>query len=70
MNSILPALLPITLLAFWAWMFADMLKNEHLPECFVTFTGWRDPRSDWSAAFVLLSIITAIFYYVNVYRKG
>jgi len=51
-------------------MFLDMIKNDHLPGCFITFTGGRDSNFDWTVAFVFLSIIAAIFYYSNVYRKG
>ncbi|MGE5250432.1 MAG: hypothetical protein ACM3QS_09490 [Bacteroidota bacterium] len=65
MDRILVSLLPLTLLAFWAWMFGDMVKNENLPGCFITFTSGRDPRFDWNVAFVFLSIVAAVFYYFN-----
>lgn len=68
MAQLVVTLLPLSLLAFWAWMFADMAKNENLPPCFVTFTNGRDPRFDWNVAFVFLSIFAAIYYYVNEYR--
>ena len=69
MVQVILTLLPLPLFVFWAWMFSDMTKNDHLPNCFVTFTGGRDPNFDWTVSFVFLNIFAAIFYYSNVYRR-
>ena len=68
MAQVLLLLIPLLLFIFWAWMFSDMIKNENLPSCFISFTGGRDARFDWTVAFVFLNIFAAIFYYTNEYR--
>ena len=65
MTSSLPpfvgALFALPVIAFWLWMFADMLKNTRLPP------GARDY---WILAFIFLSIFTAAYYFVYVYRAS
>ncbi len=68
MAQIIAVLIPLVLLTFWGWMFWEMTRNSDLPDCFFTITRWSDPKSDWAAAFLLLNIFTASFYFVNVYR--
>ena len=68
MAQLILVLVPLLLLAFWAWMFSDMMINENLPGCFITLTGGSDPRLDWGVAFIFLNIFAALFYYVNEYR--
>ena len=58
--TLLIILLPLVLLAFWAWMFWDFANNESI-------TG--DERLMWLVAFIVLSILTAGYYYINVYRE-
>jgi hypothetical protein len=70
MDRIILILIPLPLLAFWAWMFSEMTKMDRLPDCFVTFTDGRDSRFDWTVAFVFLNVYTAAYYYSNVYRNG
>lgn len=62
-------IVPLVPLMFWLWMLWDMTKNDNLPQCFITFTNGRNPRFDWTFAFVFLSVFAAIFYYVLEYRK-
>ncbi len=69
MAQLIAVLIPVALLVFWAWMFSAMTHNQVLPSCFITITNGNDPRTDWTLAFVLLNIITAVYYYVNVYRR-
>jgi hypothetical protein len=40
-------------------MFSDMLNNDRLPNAM---------RSQWTVAFILLSVFAAVLYYANVYR--
>ncbi len=68
MAELLGLLLPVLLLAFSAWMFLAMLRNEDLPACFISITRGTDPRLDWAVAFVFLNIFAALFYYVKVFR--
>ena len=69
LTHVLIVILPLTLLLFWLWMFWDMSNNTHLPQCFLSFTGGSNPTVDWFVVFIFLSILAAMFYYVNVYRN-
>jgi hypothetical protein len=69
MAQLILALLPLPLIVFWLWMFSDMTKNGNLPQCFITLTNGRNAELDWTVAFIFLNVITAMFYYVTVYRK-
>jgi len=53
-------LLAVPVIAFWLWMFSDMLKNARLPS---------NERDTWTLAFFFLSIFTAAYYYVYVFRN-
>lgn len=57
-------LAPLTVLvvglAFWAWMFRDMLNNDELPS---------SDKNTWTWMFLLLNVIAAMIYYANVYRN-
>ncbi len=50
----------LALLVFWAWMFWDMTNNNRIPS---------GERSNWTLAFVFLSIFAAMYYYVYEYRN-
>ena len=47
-------------LAFWGWMFRDMITNNELTS---------DEKQNWVWAFVLLNIFGAALYCLNVYRN-
>ncbi len=68
-SQLIALLIPLPFLAFWAWMFMDMLRSHELPACFLSVTGGSNPRSDWTAMFLLLNLATALLYYTEVYRK-
>ena len=68
MAQLVALLIPFALLAFWAWMFSDMMNNENLPGCFVTVSRGLDPRLDWTVVFIFLNVFAALYYYVNEYR--
>jgi hypothetical protein len=57
---LLPGIIILPLLAFWVWMFSDMLNNNRLPD---------ELRSQWAVAFILLSVFAAVLYYANIYRN-
>jgi len=55
-----PLLLLTVCLAFWGWMFRDMVTNDQLPP---------SAKQDWTFAFVLLNVFAAVIYYSTVYRN-
>jgi prolipoprotein diacylglyceryltransferase len=46
-------------LAFWGWMLRDMINNNRLTD---------SEKNTWLVMFLLLNVIGAAIYYVNVYR--
>jgi hypothetical protein len=57
---ILPMIIFVPALAFWGWMFRDMLNNDNLPS---------SAKNGWMFAFILLNIFAAVIYYVQEYRS-
>jgi hypothetical protein len=68
MGRLIATLIPLPLLIFWLWMFWDMLENDTVPQCFVTFTNGRNVKLTWAVEFVFFNIFTAIFYYLTEHR--
>ena len=63
-------LIPLLLIAFWAWMFNDMLHNDGIPP--YEPVGFRWPpvaKNHWIIFFIIFSIFTAVYYYFTVYRE-
>ncbi len=60
MDRLIPLIVILPLLAFWLWMFREMLINNNLP---------TNSKDYWTLAFVFLSIFAACLYYVNEYRR-
>ena len=58
--QLLPLLLVIPLIAFWIWMFRDMLNNRDLSDT---------AKSGWIIAFIFLNAFAAVVYYVYEYRN-
>ena len=58
--GLIPLLVVVPLIVFWAWMFKDMMNNIDVPSVF---------RPYWMMAFILLNIPAAVFYYYAVYRN-
>ena len=58
--QLLPLLLVIPLIAFWIWMFRDMLNNRDLSDT---------ARNGWIIAFIFLNAFPAVVYYVYEYRN-
>ncbi len=53
--QLLPLLLVIPLIAFWIWMFRDMLNNRDLSDT---------ARNGWIIAIIFLNAFAAVVYYV------
>lgn len=51
----------LPVIAFWLWMFSDMMRQDDLP-------GGPSARQYWTLGFIFLSLFTAAYYYVYVYR--
>jgi hypothetical protein len=62
-------LIPLLLVFFWFYMFWNMTNNDNLPQCYITVTNGTNPKFDWTAAFIILSIVTAGYYYFTEYRN-
>jgi hypothetical protein len=61
---ILSLLIVVPLIAFWVWMFRDMLDTDGLPSLVS-----RDAKSDWTFAFIFLNVFAAVLYYTQIYRN-
>lgn len=46
-------------LAFWGWMFRDMMNNDRLTS---------SEKNTWTWIFILLNVFGTAIYYANVYR--
>lgn len=58
--QLIPSLLILIVgLAFWGWMFRDMLDNNDLP---------TSAKQTWTFVFILLNLFAAVVYYVQEYR--
>jgi hypothetical protein len=64
LSPLIPLIVIIPLIAFWLWMFDDMLKYDSLPGL-VT----NDARLDWTIAFIIFNVFAAVVYYALVYRQ-
>lgn len=51
----------LVVVGFWAVMFRDMATNSNLPD---------DAKNMWALAFIFFSLLTAAYYYINVYRPN
>jgi hypothetical protein len=58
--QLLPLIIVLPFVVFWAWMFRDMVSNNDLPSIFKPY---------WMMAFIFLNIPAAIFYYYTVYKE-
>lgn len=70
MALIVSLLIPLLLIAFWAWMFNHMINNEDIPS--MEPAGFRWPpvaKNHWIIFFIVLNIFTAGYYYFTVYRE-
>lgn len=55
-----PLTILVVCLAFWGWMFDDMLKNADLPP---------GVHNTWLWLFILLNVFAAAMYYASIYRN-
>ncbi len=58
--GVIPLLIILPLLAFWAWMLRDLLLTDRIIP---------PAKPYWLVAFILLNIPAAVFYYITVYRQ-
>ncbi len=74
MDWLFPIVVVLPLLAFWMWMFSDMINNTDLPR----WPFWDVTDSDslpsrrfnWTLAFALLNVFAAAIYYSTVYTNS
>jgi hypothetical protein len=64
LSPLISLIVIIPLIAFWLWMFDDMLKTDRLPGLLT-----NDARLDWMVAFILFNVFAAVVYYALVYRQ-
>jgi hypothetical protein len=70
MNQLFALAIPILLVAFWIWMFNDMLNNDDIPSS--EPPGFRWPplaKNHWIIFFIILNIFTAGYYYFTEYNR-
>lgn len=61
LEQLIPSLIVLVVgLAFWGWMFRDMIGNNELPP---------SAKQGWVFAFILLNLFAAVFYYATEYRN-
>ena len=58
-TGLLVATVAAPFIAFWAWMFADMLRNDRLPP---------RSRTTWLLLFCAGNVFGALLYYCTVFR--
>lgn len=68
--TLIPFIVIMLLIAFWAWMLHDMLNNDDIPS--MEPNGFRWPpvaKNHWIIFFIIFSIFTAGYYYFTVYHE-
>ena len=70
MIAIIPAIIILPLVAFYLWMFWDMVNNPDLPEASAGLFNWPPKsRSDWVLVFIILNVFGSVVYYFYEYKK-
>ena len=59
MNTVIPFIVFLVLLAFWAWMLRDLAFNGSIS---------NTEKYYWAAAFLFTFVFGAAFYYFREYR--
>ena len=57
---VISLLIILPLIAFWLWMFREMIDNDHLP---------GSAKETWTLTFLVLNVFAAVIYYVTEYRR-
>ncbi len=60
MPPIILLLIPIPLLAFWVWMYREMMRNEYLTPA---------AKNYWMMMFIFFNVLAAAYYYATEYRN-
>jgi hypothetical protein len=58
--GLVPLLVIVPLIVFWAWMFKDMMKSNDVSSIY---------RPYWMMAIIFLNIPAAVFYYITVHKN-
>lgn len=67
---IISLIIVIPLLAFWLWMFQDMVNNKRLPSNSAGLLNWPPvSKFDWLPVFIFLNVFGAIYYYLVEFRN-
>lgn len=70
MAQIIVLLIPVILIAFWLFMFNDMLKNDDIPSSGTPGLMWPpEAKNQWMILFIILNIFTAGYYYFTEYSR-
>jgi hypothetical protein len=67
---LIPLIISLSIVAFWAWMLNDMLHNDDIPS--TEPVGFRWPpvaKNHWIVFFIIFSLFTAGYYYFTIYRE-
>ena len=68
--QIIVLLIPVLLVAFWLWMFNDMLRIENIPNTQAPRFSWPpEAKNHWFLCFIIFNIFTAGYYYFTKYNK-
>lgn len=70
MAQTLTLLIPFIIIAFWGWMFNDMLRNDSIPSAEPQGLRWPPAaKNQWTILFIILNIFTASYYYLTEFHK-
>lgn len=61
MPPIILLAIPIGFLAFWVWMYREMMRNEYLTPA---------AKNYWTMMFIFFNVLTAVYYYATEYRNN
>lgn len=71
MTTLITLIIPVLLVAFWAWMFNDMLHNDAIQPYEPAGFHWPPvAKNHWIVFFIIFSLFTAGYYYFTVYHKN
>ena len=66
---LIPLIIVLPLLAFYLWMFSDMLSNDYLGPPPLVASPASGSKYNWTFDFILLNVFAAALYFVTEYRR-